>query len=392
MGLYRDRKSAIPLRAIQPAFERGLSKDLFCADRGITQAKPHNLHLQLLTLGLNAVKHYNDDKVDRQGEFRGMQLIGGEFYCPLMPAPLITAGATYIDSRTDEDRAHALNLIQSRKDYQAKIKEYGPAGDQRRQCPALGSHATVTCYRRPQPRPSTVVDLDASTVRTPAALPTIPRPKRDIPVYPDICRGKSITVPGTVLAKWRQVPPVHPSVAGSLVRTAQSGRGRQRQPQEVRPRQHRQSPAPPAARTRGTDPAQCRHHLCGEPKSHPTVPPRPGHPAPQSQHAERRTPTRWALRPAPGATASDRAGRASATRVTHLRRAPPPENPTCLRHVLPAVAQACLVSAGEGSSTWTATASPPHRADHEPRGPRKDEIPVSHMTRPVIRERFGTIS
>ncbi|WP_327243294.1 hypothetical protein [Streptomyces sp. NBC_01320] len=196
------------LRAIQPAFERGLVKDLFCADRGITQAKPHNLHLQLLKLGLNAVKHYNDDKVDRQGEFRGMQLVGGEFYCPLMPTPLITAGATYIDSRTDEDRAHALNLIQSRKDYQTKIKEYGPAGDQRRQCPALGSHATVTCYRRPQPRPSTVVDLDAPTVRTPAALPTIPRPKRDTPVYPDICRGKSITVPGTVLAKWRQKYPL----------------------------------------------------------------------------------------------------------------------------------------------------------------------------------------
>ncbi|KOV58067.1 hypothetical protein ADK64_36675 [Streptomyces sp. MMG1121] len=67
------------LRAIQPAFERGLVKDLFCADRGITQTKPHNLHLQLLRLGLNAVKHYNDDKVDRQGVFRGMQLVGGEF-------------------------------------------------------------------------------------------------------------------------------------------------------------------------------------------------------------------------------------------------------------------------------------------------------------------------
>ncbi|NBM21296.1 hypothetical protein, partial [Streptomyces sp. GC420] len=46
------------------------------------------------------------------------------------------------------------------------------------------------------------------TVRTPAALPTIPRPKRDTPVYPDICRGKSITVPGAVLAKWRQKYPL----------------------------------------------------------------------------------------------------------------------------------------------------------------------------------------
>ncbi|MFJ9209758.1 hypothetical protein [Streptomyces sp. NPDC102264] len=192
------------LRAIQPAFERGMVKDLFCADRGISQAKPHNLHLQLLKLGLSAVKHYNDDKVDRQGQFRGMELVGGEFYCPMMPTPLVTAGTTYINSRTDEDRAHALNLIQSRKDFQAKVKEYGPEGDQRRQCPALGPHATVTCYRRPQPRPSTIVDLDAPTVRTPAALPTIPKPKRDTSTYPDICTGKSITVPGTVLAKWRQ--------------------------------------------------------------------------------------------------------------------------------------------------------------------------------------------
>ncbi len=196
------------LRAIQPAFERGMINDLFCADRGISQAKPRNLHLQLLKLGLNAVKHYNDDKVDRQGDFRGMQLVGGEFYCPLMPAPLVTAGTTYIKSRTDEERAHALNLIYARRDYQTKVKEYGLAGDQRRQCPALGPHATVTCYRRPQPRLSAIVDLDAPTIRTAAALPTVPKPKRDISDYPDICTGKSITVPGAVLAKWRQKYPL----------------------------------------------------------------------------------------------------------------------------------------------------------------------------------------
>ncbi|MDH6696837.1 hypothetical protein ABZ682_30090 [Streptomyces griseoviridis] len=196
------------LRAIQPAFERGLVKDLFCADRGISQAKARNLHLQLLELGLNSVKHYNDDKVDRQGDFRGMQLVGGEFYCPLMPTPLVTAGTTYINSSTDEERAHALNLILGRKPYQTKVKEYGPAGDQRQHCPALGPHATVTCYRRPQPRPSTIVDLDAPTIRNPAALPAIPKPKRDIGAHPHICTRQSITVPGTVLAKWRQKYPL----------------------------------------------------------------------------------------------------------------------------------------------------------------------------------------
>ncbi|MFF8616100.1 hypothetical protein [Streptomyces sp. NPDC015350] len=196
------------LRAIRPAYDRGLVKGLFCADRGISQAKAENLHLQLLELGLDVVKHYNDDKVDRQEEFRGMQLVGGEFYCPLMPTPLVTAGTAYINSRTDEDRAHALNLIQSHKSYQTKIKEYGPAGDQRRQCPALGPHATVTCYRRPQPHQSTVVDLDAPTIRTAAALPAIRKPKRETGAYTDICTQKSITVPGTVLAKWRQTYPL----------------------------------------------------------------------------------------------------------------------------------------------------------------------------------------
>ncbi|MFE8990504.1 hypothetical protein ACFYMI_22250 [Streptomyces collinus] len=262
------------LRAIQPAFERGLVKDLFCADRGITQAKPHNLHLQLLKLGLNAVKHYNDDKVDRQGEFRGMQLVGGEFYCPLMPTPLITAGATYIDSRTDEDRAHALSLIQSRKDYQTKIKEYGPAGDQRRQCPALGfprhghllppAQATPVHRRRPR-RPH--YPYSGSPAHHPQAQAGHPRLPRHLQGQEHHRPGHRV---GQVAA---EIPPVHPSVAGSLVRTAQSERGRQRQPQEVRPRQHRQSPAPPATRTRRTDPAQCRHHLCGKPQSHPTVPP-----------------------------------------------------------------------------------------------------------------------
>ncbi|NEB89241.1 hypothetical protein G3I43_34550 [Streptomyces anulatus] len=196
------------LRAIQPAYDRGLVKGLFCADRGISQARVDHLHLQLLELGLDSVKHYNNDMVDYQKEFRGMQLVGGEFYCPLMPTPLVTAGTAYINSRTDEDRTHALNLIQSRSSYQTKIKEYGPAGDQRRQCLALGPHATVTCYRRPQPRRSAVVDLDAPALRSAAALPAIPKPKRETGAHTDICTQKSITVPGTVLAKWRQTYPL----------------------------------------------------------------------------------------------------------------------------------------------------------------------------------------
>ncbi|MFE4059799.1 hypothetical protein ACFXP3_26500 [Streptomyces sp. NPDC059096] len=179
------------LRAIQPAFERGLVKDLFCADRGITQAKPHNLHLQLLKFGLNAVKHYNDDKVDRQGEFRGMQLVGGEFYCPLMPAPLITAGATYIDSRTNEDRAHALNLIQSRKDYQTKIKEYGPAGDSADSAPPSGRTPRSPATAGPShARPPSSTSTPPLSV-PPQPCPPSPGPSGTPPSTPTSAEGRA---------------------------------------------------------------------------------------------------------------------------------------------------------------------------------------------------------
>lgn len=35
-------------------------------------------------------------------------MVGGEFYCPMIPTPLVTAGTAYIRSRTDEDLAHAI--------------------------------------------------------------------------------------------------------------------------------------------------------------------------------------------------------------------------------------------------------------------------------------------
>lgn len=193
------------IRALQPAYEHGMPAGLFCADRGISQALAKDLHLPLPEMGLASVKHYNDDHVDRQGEFRGMQLIGGEFYCPLMPSAQVTAGASLIaEGSSEEERELARTLIEARDDYRTRIKEHGPNGDQRRCCPATGPYPTVVCHRRPRPGHVTTVDLDAPTVRTPATLAKVPKPKNDTAPYPDICKYNSITVSGTVLAKWRQ--------------------------------------------------------------------------------------------------------------------------------------------------------------------------------------------
>lgn len=183
------------------------------------------------------MKHYNDDKVDRQGQFRGMELVGGDFYCPMMPTPLVTAGTNYINSRTDEDRAHALNLIQSRKDYQAKVKEYGPTGDQRRQCPALGPpHATSPATAVPNhDRPP------SSTSTPPLSAPQLPCPPSPSPSGTPA--PTSTSAPGR--ASLSQAPcwpsggrntPCSPLCGKRPGPAAQPERGRQRQPQEARPR------------------------------------------------------------------------------------------------------------------------------------------------------------
>ncbi|MFD7581036.1 hypothetical protein [Kitasatospora sp. NPDC059817] len=138
------------IRALRPSVEAGFTTGVTCADRGISQAAEEDFDVPLLGMDLRVVKHYNRSHIDRQGEFRGMQLNGGQFYCPLMPLPLVTAGSANMDpDATEEQQRQALVRILDRQAYATKIKDRGPNGDQRRQCPALGKSPTVTCYRRP---------------------------------------------------------------------------------------------------------------------------------------------------------------------------------------------------------------------------------------------------
>ncbi|MFD7644268.1 hypothetical protein ACFV4P_26900 [Kitasatospora sp. NPDC059795] len=194
------------MRSLHPSYEHGMARGLVCADRGISQAKAEDFDIPLLGMGLGVVKHYNDDQVDLQGEYRGMHLIGGRFYCPLMPQALATAGAIVVDVEADKaERLLAREQVRQRRPYATKLKQSGPNGDERRSCPSLGPHPTVTCYRRTVgTKPQTVIDLDAPLPRTAHALPHIAGSANETGPHPSICTQASVTVPGTVLAKHRQ--------------------------------------------------------------------------------------------------------------------------------------------------------------------------------------------
>jgi hypothetical protein len=209
LGMHMHRPGTKPgqaaLRALIPAVNKGLVRGLVCADRGITQARAEDFDEPLLELGLDIVKHYRDFEIDLQGEYKGAQLVSGQFYCPLMPEGLQRAGKALVDAESEEERQAALSLIKAREPYRLALKENLNSGDQRCSCPAIGSHAKVVCYRQATELPTpTRVDLDMPKVRSVYSVPHITPPKDDAAAWPQICRQKSITIPGTVLAKWRQ--------------------------------------------------------------------------------------------------------------------------------------------------------------------------------------------
>ncbi|MHC8564185.1 hypothetical protein ACW23B_27415 [Streptomyces albidoflavus] len=258
------------LRAIQPAFERGMVKDLFCADRGISRPSPTTSHLQLLKLASARGEALNDDKVDRQGQFRGMELVGGEFYCPMMPTPLVTAGTTYINSRTDEDRAHALNSIQSRKNFQVKVKEYarrpaltvpGPRTTRHGHLLQPSPAATVH-HRRPRrphcPHPS----CSAHHPQAQAGHQHLPRHLHREEHH---CPRHRV---GQVASRMRLLTPLWQEAWSGLRSQNEGGNSNLCEKSALDSIDNRQFRLPHGRRR--ADTAQCRDHLRGESQSHRT--------------------------------------------------------------------------------------------------------------------------
>jgi hypothetical protein len=199
----------VAVRALRRAVDLGLVREMVCMDRGITQSVAEDLDLPLLEMGLDLIKHYRDLNIDHQGDFKGATLVGGDFYCPHMDDALKTAGTSLISSETEDDRTLARDQIGAREPFRLHVKERMQNGDQRRQCPAVGLHATVSCPRRAEEtRAARTIDLNTPLPRVSQTLPSVRVPSPDTEGHPEVCTRKTITIPATVLAKWRQRYPV----------------------------------------------------------------------------------------------------------------------------------------------------------------------------------------
>ncbi len=148
-------------------------------DRLYNGQRAEVFQLPIRALGYAPVYDYTKDQLGVQGSVAGAQLVEGSWYCPSMPAPLVTATIDFLAKRIDKDTW--IKRIRLRATYLLMPKEAADdEGHRRMMCPAEARR--VQCILKPH------------TMGTGIHLPLVdPAPS---PTKPDrICTKRSVTIP-----------------------------------------------------------------------------------------------------------------------------------------------------------------------------------------------------
>lgn len=175
----------------------------FVSDRAyLPHSKPEDLALPLRASGYKLVFDYDRTTTDLgvQASNGGAVLVDGTWYCPSMPESLRDASILHlVTPRTSPDWIDAetyAQRIEQRARYELHIKEHADdEGYVRRQCPAVGQSATVSCPRR-EPHAKGV---DRPRARVLPILLVTPAPK--------VCTQKTMTFAPADGAKREQAYP-----------------------------------------------------------------------------------------------------------------------------------------------------------------------------------------
>ena len=175
-------------RVLASVAARGHKAGWLGYDRACTAALPGRFQLPARALGYRPVMDYRTGQLGIQANTGGAILVGGTWYCPALPGPLITA--------TTRLRGHAITRdlygqqITARRPYQLKRKD-GPDADgyQRLSCPAAGKHPGLIC-----------------PLRQASLSPRDGRPKvlQPPPEPPRLCTQTAITIAPDTGARYRQ--------------------------------------------------------------------------------------------------------------------------------------------------------------------------------------------
>lgn len=178
-------------RVLASVVARGHRAGYLGADRAYTAALPERFHLPVAALGYQVVMDYRIDQLGIQANTGGATLVEGTWYCPAMPASLISATTDYRAGTIDLVAYQAR--IAARAAYRLKRKD-GPDADgyQRLACPATGAHPGLMC-------PLRAASLSPRDGRTKVLDPPTEPPK--------ICDQTAITIAPDIGVRHRQALP-----------------------------------------------------------------------------------------------------------------------------------------------------------------------------------------
>ncbi|MFD7417528.1 hypothetical protein ACFVZ3_39830 [Kitasatospora purpeofusca] len=167
------------LAALEDLNRRGYRPGWLAADRAYSSAQPDTFHLPVHDLGYRPIWDYRRDQLGIQATHAGALLVDGTWYCPHIPAPLITATADLLHKRID--RTTWRHRVDARPAYRLRPKAApDQRGARRLLCPAAGTHPTAACPVKPR-----------SLGRDPRLVPIDPAPTPG--GHPEVCVRESLT-------------------------------------------------------------------------------------------------------------------------------------------------------------------------------------------------------
>lgn len=166
--------------------------DVVVGDNAYVNALAEDFAIPARALGLSLVIDYNANQLGLQGEHDGARLVDGRWYCPAMPATLISATADRRANRIDQATYDAR--IRERRAFEFRPKERPPPGEpQRLLCPAAGSAPTARCEHKEKSEDRR--HLGNRRVDLNHLLKTQP---------PKACRQQTITIPAEASGRFEQ--------------------------------------------------------------------------------------------------------------------------------------------------------------------------------------------
>lgn len=192
-------------RALAALAEVGHEPGHLSGDGLYTNATPETFQTPVTKLGWKLVLGYTDAQTGMQDTHDGAQLVDGHWMCPAMTADLVEATRRLRDNEITLDEYRAA--IEARNQYRLSIHSRDDDATTRYTCPAGGSDPRAICPLKPASENPRLIHRTPEGEKFDGRPVISPGKHIDPDHLPPVCANKTLTVPNSVGAKYRQPLP-----------------------------------------------------------------------------------------------------------------------------------------------------------------------------------------